>query len=232
MNRRPCIIVLVFAVLLSLSALSSIGSYQTTVRQIDQDLHHALEATLMEKGDATISTDTVRSFRCHLSTPGLRDTAYLAMEVRQTEGQAVVTAHSGKSVLSVWKMSDQRASGLFLSLALLWVLVSPWFLRHTPSCHHVLRMGGLTFSEENSRFYAEGQLVHFTPMQYQLMEMFFHAPGHTLSQTEICDRLWPRKPDARDTLYTLIRRLKPIVEELGHLRIECERGISYVLKDK
>ncbi len=232
MNKRPCIIALVFALLLSVSVLSSIGSYQTTVWHIDQDLHHALEATLMEKGDATISTDTVRSFRYHLSTPDLRDTAYLAMEVRQKEEKAVVTAHSGKSVYSVWKMSDQRASGLFLSLALVWVLVSPWFLRHTPFCQHVLRMGTLTFCEENNRFYADGQPVHFTPMQFQLMEMFFHAPGHTLSQTQICDRLWPRKPDARDTLYTLIRRLKPIVEELGHLRIECERGVSYVLRDR
>jgi DNA-binding response OmpR family regulator len=68
-------------------------------------------------------------------------------------------------------------------------------------------------------------------MQHQLMEMFLQSPDHRLSKTEICDALWPKKPDASDTLYTLIRRLKPIVEKHFGMRIVSDRGRSYFLKD-
>ena len=67
-------------------------------------------------------------------------------------------------------------------------------------------------------------------MQQQLMELFFRAPGHTLSKTEICDTLWPKKEDASETLYTLVRRLKPIIEQHSDLKIEVERGRAYELK--
>lgn len=41
-----------------------------------------------------------------------------------------------------------------------------------------------------------------------------------------------KKPDASDTLYTLVRRIKPIIEQHGNLHIESDRGRAYVLKDK
>ena len=69
-------------------------------------------------------------------------------------------------------------------------------------------------------------------MQQQLMELFFRAPNHTLSKTEICEALWPKKEDADETLYTLIRRLKPIVEQHSNLKIEADRGKAYELKIK
>ena len=65
--------------------------------------------------------------------------------------------------------------------------------------------------------------------QQQLMEMFFRSEAHQLTKTEICDALWPKKPDASETLYTLIRRLKPIVEQHSDLKIEADRGKSYGL---
>jgi DNA-binding response OmpR family regulator len=69
-------------------------------------------------------------------------------------------------------------------------------------------------------------------MQHQLMEMFFLSPSHSLTKTEICDALWPKKPDASETLYTLIRRLKPVVEQHSNLKIESDRSKSYCLKTK
>ena len=66
-------------------------------------------------------------------------------------------------------------------------------------------------------------------MQQQLMEMLWQSPSHQLSKAEICDTLWPKKPDASETLYTLIRRLKPIIEEHSDLKIEVDRGKSYGL---
>ena len=79
---------------------------------------------------------------------------------------------------------------------------------------------------------ANGSVVKLTPMQQQLMEMFFRSPNHTLSKTEICDALWPKKDDASETLYTLIRRLKPIIEAHSDLKIEADRGKAYELKIK
>ena len=90
--------------------------------------------------------------------------------------------------------------------------------------------GGLSYSETEARFFdAEGQHVKLTPMQQQLMEMFFRSPNHALSKTEICDALWPKKEDANETLYTLIRRLKPIIEQHSDLKIEADRGKAYEL---
>ena len=79
---------------------------------------------------------------------------------------------------------------------------------------------------------AKGCEVKLTPMQQQLMEILWQSPSHQLSKAEICDALWPKKPDASETLYTLIRRLKPIIEEHSDLKIESDRGKTYGLKIK
>ena len=90
--------------------------------------------------------------------------------------------------------------------------------------------GGLTYSETEGRFYAiDGNEVQLTPMQHQLLTMFFLSPSHSLSKAEICDALWPKKPDASDTLYTLIRRLKPVIERYSDLKIESDRSKAYRL---
>jgi DNA-binding SARP family transcriptional activator len=61
------------------------------------------------------------------------------------------------------------------------------------------------------------------------MMMFFSSDDHKLSKQEICDELWPKKPDASDTLYTLIKRIKPIIQIKGNLKIISERGKDYKL---
>ena len=91
--------------------------------------------------------------------------------------------------------------------------------------------GGIYYSETDKRFMDKaGQHVKLTPMQQQLMEMFFRSESHLLTKTEICDALWPKKEDASETLYTLIRRLKPIIEQHSDLKIEADRGKAYELK--
>ncbi|WP_440314991.1 winged helix-turn-helix domain-containing protein [Leyella stercorea] len=77
-----------------------------------------------------------------------------------------------------------------------------------------------------------GERIRLTPMQHSLLEMFMTNDTHTLSKQDICERLWPKKPDASDTLYTLIRRIKPIVEANSRLKIESDRGRSYSLRLK
>lgn len=67
-------------------------------------------------------------------------------------------------------------------------------------------------------------------MQFMLMEMFFNAEGHKLYKSDICRTLWPGKDNASETLYTLMRRLKRVVEQNTNLRIEVERGRAYKLR--
>lgn len=58
------------------------------------------------------------------------------------------------------------------------------------------------------------------------------SDGHTLSKQDICRRLWPKKPDASATLYTLIKRIKPVIEANSSLKIESDRGRSYTLTNR
>lgn len=90
--------------------------------------------------------------------------------------------------------------------------------------------GGMYFSEKNDLFYdSKGNPIHFTPMQQQLIRLFWESPSHTLSKEVICAQLWPKKEDANDTLYTLVRRLKPVLEENTGLVLVADRGRSYSL---
>jgi DNA-binding response OmpR family regulator len=96
-----------------------------------------------------------------------------------------------------------------------------------------IQYGGLNYVEsENCFMDAHSRPIKLTPMQQQLMELFFRSSSHSLTKAEICEALWPKKPDASETLYTLIRRLKPIIEEHSNLKIEVDRGKAYELKIK
>ena len=98
-------------------------------------------------------------------------------------------------------------------------------------CLANVALAALTYSEAEGRFFAaDGNVMKLTPMQHQLMTMFFQSPSHSLSKAEICEALWPKKPDASDTLYTLIRRLKPVIEQHSDLKIESDRSKSYRLE--
>lgn len=94
--------------------------------------------------------------------------------------------------------------------------------------------GSLSYSSEEDTFYnlETKEDIRFTPMQHQLMQMFLRNAHHQLSKQEICEALWPKKPDASETLYTLIRRIKPIIESSTNLMIESARGKAYRLVEK
>ena len=97
----------------------------------------------------------------------------------------------------------------------------------------VSQYGGLRFAEAEGTFYdAAGRRIKLTRMQQQLLEMFFRSETHQLTKAEICDALWPKKPDASETLYTLISRLKPVIEQHSDLKIESDRGRAYELTIK
>lgn len=98
------------------------------------------------------------------------------------------------------------------------------------NCADVQSIGGLDYLADSHDFYFYGKEVHFTPMQRQLMELFYQSNSHTLTKQEICDTLWPRKVDPSETLYTLIKRLKQTLTDNGcQLQITSDRGRAYRL---
>ena len=154
---------------------------------------------------------------------GLRGNAVLAVDTKKG-----FRPRPQVSTATILSLSDQRPSMILWSMVLLWSLFCLYQHRRLSALG---LYGGLALHD--GRFVnAKGSEVKLTPMQQQLMEMLWQSPSHKLSKTEICDALWPKKPDASETLYTLIRRLKPIIEEHSDLKIESDRGKSYGLKIK
>lgn len=221
---------ILFALILA-SMMTSLGSYRMTARAVEADMDRALALTMAEQQDEVISPDTIRTFNSHLQIAALRGKATLAVDARGRQFRAY--AHCpGATVLG---LTDQRPS------AVMWILTAAWAVFCLYGRHRQenalpdgpLNYGGLRYAEQKRCFYdAQGQQVRLTPMQQQLMELFFRSPGHQLSKTEICDALWPKKTDASETLYALISRLKPIIEQHSELKIESDRGRAYMLKMK
>lgn len=144
----------------------------------------------------------------------------------------VLKGYARLSVASILGMSDQRIPAACMISAFLWAMLSWLYLRKKQKgSEAVTGFGGLVYSEADRRFYTTAHTpIRFTPMQQQLMLLFWNAPSHSLTKEDICAALWPKKEGANDTLYTLIRRLKPIVEEHTNLKIVADRGRNYSLE--
>ena len=78
----------------------------------------------------------------------------------------------------------------------------------------------------------EAREYSFTPLQSQLLDLLLASPTHELTKQEICEALWPKKDNASETLYTLIHRIKPVLDQHTDLRIVSNRGRSYRLEQK
>lgn len=238
MKQQRYAVIVLFALIIA-SAFTSLDSFRSTRKMVNEDMDRALALALKEQQSDVISQDTIRTFNSHLQIAELRGKATLAVDTRGRQFKAY--AHCSEA--TIFSLSDQRPATVLWVLTGLWAVLM-WYrnLREkiivkSAKLAVVITngntFGGLTYSEENGCFYAaDGCQVQLTPMQHQLMEMFFHSPSHTLSKTEICDALWPKKTDASETLYTLIRRLKPVVEQNSDLRIESDRSKAYRLKMK
>ena len=217
--KQQYAVVVLFALIIA-SSLVSLTSYKTTEKLVTEDVNQALAKALEEQQSDVISADTIQVFNKHLQIERLRGNAVLAVDTKK--GFCPRPQVSTATILS---LSDQRPSMILWSMVLLWGMFCLY--KHRRSVALGL-YGGLAL--QNGRFVnAKGSEVKLTPMQQQLMEMLWQSPSHQLSKAEICDALWPKKPDASETLYTLIRRLKPIIEEHSDLKIESDRGKSYGL---
>ena len=190
-------------------------------------MSQALSSALAQQQSDVITQDTIRTFNNKLQMAELRGKATIAVDTKGREFKAYARC----SEATIFSLSDQRLTAVLWSMTLLWAAFCYYRRRQAVvQMAGMLHYGGLSYAEADGAFYdTQGQRVKLTPMQQQLLEMFFHSEAHQLSKTEICDALWPKKPDASETLYTLIRRLKPVIEQHSDLKIEADRGKSYEL---
>lgn len=158
----------------------------------------------------------------------------LIINNRATGATLAVKSYARLSAISVFRMSDQRLSFLLAFASLLWVIGFRYVVRkrqaaeEEPQCY-----GGISYSAEEHCFYDARRVpIHLTPMQHQFLLMLWQAPSRSVSKEDLCAALWPKKEDANDTLYTLVRRLKPVLENVSTLRIVARRGQSYALETR
>lgn len=125
------------------------------------------------------------------------------------------------SMASVFAVSDQRLPGVMLAFAML-SMVGVFVRRRNNSCRmetvegHVVTVDML-----------EG--VRLTPMQCRLTQMLIDAPSQRVDKASLCLVLWGNKSNAEESLYTLVRRTKVALADVG-VEIICNRGDSYELR--
>ena len=220
-------LVIVLFVLIVASCATSLGSYRATERLVADDMSQALSSALAQQQSDVITQDTIRTFNSNLQIAELRGKATIAVDTKGREFKAYARC----SEATIFSLSDQRPTLILWIMTLLWAAFCFYYHRKdVMQLAGMLQYGGLCYAEADGAFYdVQGQRIKLTRMQQQLLEMFFRSDAHQLTKTEICDALWPKKPDASETLYTLIRRLRPIIEEHSDLKIESDRGKSYGL---
>lgn len=202
------------------------------------------QARFMEKSLAGISGDTI------IISPRLAENPGISVAFR---------AHAECSFATIFSMSDQKLPAFLSLMAMLWAVLSFAYSRKKHNdetvqatvisgniaigtCHEtvgqaagngILKVGNMFFNGRTGTFHSQDHTeIRLTPMQSAIMEMFFRSEDNRLTKAEICDRLWPKKDDASETLYTLIRRLKPVIEKNSNIKIDVERGKAYKLTVK
>ena len=227
--KQKYLVLVLFSLIIASSA-TSLSSYRATEQVVNNDLSQALSQTLAEQQSDVITQDTIRTFNSHLQIAELRGKATIAVDAKGRQFKAYASC----SQATIFSLSDQRPTAILWTITLMWAAFCFYrYRQNTEQIINTLQYGGLSFAETEKTFYDnQGRPIKLTPMQQQLMEMFFNSGNHQLTKTEICDALWPKKPDASETLYTLIRRIKPIIEQSSNLKIESDRGKAYRLTCK
>lgn len=222
---------------------------------ITQDTIRAYRQLRQHAGGRVAIALADKKFCRHLKDKRLRDSSFITFDVVDNrysfvdvDGPVVCSdtllvrnarvgetlafrSYARLSSAAILGMSDQRMPVALMMTAMLWVLCFRQYMRRMRGRQPFAEgFGGLVYSETDGCFYdVRHESIHFTPMQKQLVLMFWNAPSHSLSKEEICAALWPKKDDANDTLYTLIRRVKPIIEAHTNLKIVADRGRNYSL---
>lgn len=237
------------------SRLSAVFGNPVSIESYNRDFAEALKLEqLKDKSDIIVHVKNKKAIDKPVTdaTPGKDQTKnYLASdtiiwlsanlnlpESSQEDLGISFQGYVNYSASDVLALTDKKAPLLLLLLALMAGCLS-WFLMRRKQAEtpvqkeNLIAFGNLTFSCDKACFYKEDQeKLRLTPQQYKIMEMFYLTSSHILARTDICEALWPGKENADETLNTLIRRLRPLIEENSNLKITTDRGRAYQLEIK
>ena len=199
-------------------------NYEYNIRMMDS----VQDSIYQQTYNSYLASDTVIWLSANLNLP----------ESSQEDLGISFQGYVNYSASDVLALTDKKVPLLLLLLALLAGCLS-WFLMRRKQAEapvqkeNLIAFGNLTFSCDKACFYKEDQKkLRLTPQQYKIMEMFYLTSSHILARTDICEALWPGKENADETLNTLIRRLRPLIEENSNLKITTDRGRAYQLEIK
>lgn len=251
---KPITAIIIYFSLMIPSLFISYGNYTTTKEHIINDVNQALAQTILYTSDR-ITADTLKVYRSKLKIDQLKETSYLTMCTEEPSKVSIcsdtisykvgkerlyIRAYPNCTRVAIFRMSEQKTPFILFVLSIIWCIFSFIYLK-TKSLKNnnfciepeIINLGTLHFSKSSNLFFDEKkQEIYFTPMQHQLMKMLITTKNHRLSIKEICHCLWPGKEDARDTLYTLVHRLKTILEKVSDVKIETVNGHFYILKTR
>ncbi len=95
------------------------------------------------------------------------------------------------------------------------------------------RIGGLELNDERKEVYVDGELVKFTPLEYNILLLFMQNPGKVFSSTQIYESIWNEDAlAAENTVAVHIRHIREKIEinpkEPRYLKVVW--GIGYKLE--
>ncbi len=247
--------IIVFFSLMIPSLFLGYTNYTTAKENIIEDVNQALVKTVLREKPDKITIDTLNVFKSNLQISQLKETSYLSLctdepskisfssdtiSFKAESERLYIRAYPNCSRATIFSISEHTLPGVLFVISLLWGMFSMVYLRKEDSTspyaafnNQVATFGNLLYSASSEQFYDEKkEVIYFTPMQLSLMKMLMVSENKRLSVDEICHSLWPGKTNAKESLYTLVRRLKPIVESNSNVRIVAEKGGYYVLSIK
>lgn len=252
---KPIIAIIVFFSLMLPALFLGYVNYATAKENIIEDVNQALAKTVLCKNPNKITIDTLHVFKSNLQINQLKKTSYLSLctdepskisfcsdtiSFKTDSERLYIRAYPNCSRATIFSISEQTLPSTLFVISLLWGMFSMVYLRRKENIvssaifdDQAETFGNLFYSASSGQFYDEKKkAIYFTPMQLSLMRMLMVSESKRLSVDEICHSLWHGKDNSKESLYTLVRRLKPIVESNSNVRIVTEKGGYYALSIK
>lgn len=249
---KPITAIIVFFSLMFPALFLGYNNYVEAKEEIIKDVNQALVKTILHEMPDQITTDTLEVFKSNLQIDQLKETSYLSLctdepskitfcsdtiSFKKENERLYIRAYPNCSKAIIFDISEQSVPGVLFSISILWGMFSMAYLYKkentmslTIATSPMKVFGNLSFSSSLNQFYNEqNKEIHFTPMQLSFMKMLMASENKKVSVDEICDKLWPGKDNAKESMYTLVRRLKPIVESNSNVKIVTDKNGHYAL---
>ncbi len=103
--------------------------------------------------------------------------------------------------------------------------------RYDPGKQDILIVDELLIDQKQAKVFRKGQEIYLSAMEYQLLLVFVHHQGQTLTRPQLLDALWDHKGQyvEDNTLSVTIRRLREKIEkdDKDPRIITTVRGLGY-----